>query len=506
MNYIRLKNIRSFDDSGKVELAPLTVLLGKNSSGKSTFLRMFPLFKQSWNNKNVGALALYGDSVDFGDFDSIITTNAKSRFIGMEFDLEFLQNRRHYSFMASNNKKTMNCTCELKIKKLKSSNILYCSYIKITIGRNTIIISVKKDARSVNIKVNHHNYKEFANKIHIRYNNISTCFPSFLDEGNNTRSIFFPYQQSFLAPLEKRLGHNWDEKSETYHLLEMIPFVEKKELTDFLSMARFENFGKNLLEKLNSDEGISCYHDILFALIPGLIENIRQNIFMLCQNIYYSKPLRANAERYYRIQSLTTNEIAPDGSNLISFISNMGSLKNEFEKWTQDNLGFIIKIHTETGHQSIFLQEQTVEYNVTDMGFGFSQIIPIIVQLWDISKKRKTNYSFRSNEFIYAVEQPELHLHPALQAKVVKLFCDVLNLAIKNEIKLKIIIETHSETMINYLGKLIAAKKFDSDNIKLHIFEKTAGSKITTIKESSYTHDGVLKNWPFGFFSTEKEF
>ena len=184
----------------------------------------------------------------------------------------------------------------------------------------------------------------------------------------------------------------------------------------------------------------------------------------------------------------------------------MGNRKSEFDEWTKSNLGFVVCAHKEQGHQSIFLEEDGVEYNVTDMGFGFSQIIPILVQLWVISKKRQGTSAFRSNEFIYAVEQPELHLHPALQAKVLKIFCDVLRMAEENKIKLRIILETHSETIINYLGKPVAAKKLDKNKVSLLIFEKTAGRHTTSITESSYTSDGVLQNWPFGFFSTEDQF
>ncbi|TQQ21711.1 AAA family ATPase, partial [Vibrio cholerae] len=47
---IRVRNFRSFSNSDKnsfIEIKPLTVLLGKNSSGKSSFLRTFPLLRQS---------------------------------------------------------------------------------------------------------------------------------------------------------------------------------------------------------------------------------------------------------------------------------------------------------------------------------------------------------------------------------------------------------------------------------------------------------------------------
>lgn len=47
MNNIRLINFRNIADSGEIELKPLTILVGKNGSGKSSFLRLFPLLQQS---------------------------------------------------------------------------------------------------------------------------------------------------------------------------------------------------------------------------------------------------------------------------------------------------------------------------------------------------------------------------------------------------------------------------------------------------------------------------
>ena len=78
IKFIRIENLRSLKDTGFVELRPLTLLLGANSSGKSTFLRSFPLFTQSVNKKLRGALSWFDDSlVDFGDYETAINNQAK---------------------------------------------------------------------------------------------------------------------------------------------------------------------------------------------------------------------------------------------------------------------------------------------------------------------------------------------------------------------------------------------------------------------------------------------
>lgn len=47
MDNIRIKNYRCFDDTGIIDIKPITVLVGANSSGKSSFLKFLGLIKQS---------------------------------------------------------------------------------------------------------------------------------------------------------------------------------------------------------------------------------------------------------------------------------------------------------------------------------------------------------------------------------------------------------------------------------------------------------------------------
>ena len=98
MNQISIKNVRSLEDIPTLDLKPLTVLLGKNSSGKSTFLRIFPLLKQSCSLMTRGVLSFFGDFVDFGEFKDIKTSNITDDFIELGFDVKVPQLLRHYYY------------------------------------------------------------------------------------------------------------------------------------------------------------------------------------------------------------------------------------------------------------------------------------------------------------------------------------------------------------------------------------------------------------------------
>ena len=77
---------------------------------------------------------------------------------------------------------------------------------------------------------------------------------------------------------------------------------------------------------------------------------------------------------------------------------------------------------------------------------------------------------------------------------------DIIRTAKDNGIEIKILIETHSETIINYLGKLIAKQRISHNDVNVLIFDKEL-KRPTKISQASYDNDGVLNNWPFGFFS-----
>ena len=75
ITHIRMKNFKSWKDSGEVKLAPLTGFFGTNSSGKSSLLQMLLLLKQTTEQKDAEEVIFFGDEtsyVNLGDFREVI--------------------------------------------------------------------------------------------------------------------------------------------------------------------------------------------------------------------------------------------------------------------------------------------------------------------------------------------------------------------------------------------------------------------------------------------------
>lgn len=128
---------------------------------------------------------------------------------------------------------------------------------------------------------------------------------------------------------------------------------------------------------------------------------------------------------------------------------------------------------------------ESAEVALTDVGFGVSQVLPVLVLCF---------YAPEGSTIIF--EQPEIHLHPAVQAGLADVFLD----AIKQR-NVQIILESHSEHLLHRLQRRIAEEEIPADDVNLYFTEMQHGaSKLTALDLDEY---GNIRNWPKGFFGDE---
>ena len=122
---------------------------------------------------------------------------------------------------------------------------------------------------------------------------------------------------------------------------------------------------------------------------------------------------------------------------------------------------------------------------ITDVGFGVSQILPAIVLCY-----------YAPEGSIIILEQPEIHLHPAVQAGLADVFID----AIKTR-NIQIVFESHSEHLLKRLQRRIAEAKIDPKETALYFCESDNGSsKLTELNLDLF---GTIRNWPKDFFGDQ---
>lgn len=121
-------------------------------------------------------------------------------------------------------------------------------------------------------------------------------------------------------------------------------------------------------------------------------------------------------------------------------------------------------------------------YRATNVGFGISYALHIIVALLSSSK-----------DYLVLLENPEAHLHPRGQVQMGKL------ISLAAQAGIQIILETHSDHILN--GVRISAHDglITPENIKLHFLSrKTDGTALVT--SPNIDKNGRLDIWPEGFF------
>lgn len=542
MESITIKNLRSIQDSGKLQLKPLTILLGKNSSGKSTLLRFFPLMKQTINSRRNEAVLWYNESVDFGNFEKAINKDTDSKVLELTF--EFLVMKRHFTFnrFSSSNKpkipkipfkETLKTEVNVRIKQNKFE------HIKISIedinfymhfGKNKIVeISTNLFEDTIEIRVDMvYEKDDFIPEFYINNNGrlkdsyfSEKIFDNFFKEEFNDGSIVIDETN-----YKKNIKFNGKEDFVNF-LSELLYYITlsdfKKLLTDdrkFWSNIKDNNKVKliernlhyfiNKILSFSIEKKNQLYSLMLLSNLPRLLRFLNSEISSYFLGVKYIAPLRANVQRYYRENGISLDDIDPQGVNMPMTLKNLSEQEmGNFENWTFENFGFYIGIEPIQDHISLVISfskdkksEQTM--NLADVGFGFSQILPIIYTLWQNTENRKHHrnpYFNRTVQSHILIEQPELHLHPAMQAKLVDAFVKCINLFYKKNNKFSIIIETHSEIMVNRIGKMIYEGSFNKNLCNILIFGGDINN--SSIKAIEYNDEGILEEWPIGFFQPD---
>lgn len=523
-----VENFRSFKKKTDIVLKPITVLVGKNSSGKSSFLRLFPLFRQSFEVNTMGPILWFGPYVDFGDINNVIFKESEDKYIKFYFNLEISRNDRDFFDFINSPlfvRDTKKINVELTIEpdkqqtKYKSINLSFGDIkVSITNQKKGIIytfqyndepiITEELDGLFLEKQKNH----SILPSIYLDSNSLSEKKYRSINDIKDNISLFIDGSISDLDFSELLFTYQLIEKLKEYSLNE----EDGYSIRYFLRRLTLEDLNKNnllqLLKKISKKQDtfitnieknyseiyIELLHKLISLKLNSIINGVNERLYKSFSRIRYVAPIRAIAERFYRFQDLQVNEMDHTGSNVAMILNSLSQQdKFSFEYWVKDNFHFSVAIEESGSHYAInIIDENGIKYNISDMGFGYSQLLPIIVSLW--IETEKNNYRF-NKEIVFVIEQPELHLHPAYQTQLAKLFSKIISNA--REFNIKIIVETHSQYFINALGESVEEKQISKDDISIIIFNKN--NKETDIQEAHFDEEGILENWPIGFFSGE---
>lgn len=525
-----VKNLRRLEHVEMLKIKPITVLVGRNSSGKSTFLRSLPLLRQSIITRTSSPILWYGDWVDFGDFDGSIIDNKSDQEMSFLFGVDNIDIERGYYvddsgsiYLREQKKGSVNLEVEIRVAKHH-------------VGTRITSISIKENKNLANFLIEF-DVENKVQKVSIDGFDLTENLGDaemFITAGSILPNIFVRLardrkgtdaslrniiqldlfmRQKISDLLVSRLDKRIKKPTLSYLTQKLIDVehVTKEAIKNISTVSNTRSWEK-LSREISENDRFGIFPQIRRLILLSKLQNylnaFSQRAKTIISSTLYIGPARAKSDRYYRYQDLSVSEIDPDGKNFPIFLNSLRPAEIEnFSQWVRKYFKYGVSVVHESGHISIRLNYDTSTVNIVDTGYGVSQILPVLGQIWWATNRSRT---VRSREAvtapIIAIEQPELHLHPAHQAMLADAFVSSLEGTANHNrepILPLFVIETHSEALINRLGHLVAEKKLRPESVQVVVFEgDSENDRRTNARIVSFDEEGQLVDWPYGFFSS----
>lgn len=127
--------------------------------------------------------------------------------------------------------------------------------------------------------------------------------------------------------------------------------------------------------------------------------------------------------------------------------------------------------------------QRSRDYRATNVGFGITYTLPILVAI--LSSSPGT---------LILLENPEAHLHPQGQVMMGALLARAAACGIQ------IIVETHSDHVLNGVRLAVHNGKLSPDKVQLHFFQRREQDGQSEVISPKIDRDGRIDTWPNGFF------
>lgn len=431
LKQLHIKNFKAWRDTGPVRLAPLTVIFGANSAGKSSLGHLLLALKQTGlSTDRKRALQLGDDNtfIDLGTFSECIYNHNLEQ--SLEFDLAW------------------DLPEKLEVKDTMSGRRYAGTELKLS-------VEIKADSRG--------------------QPSVHRLSQTLLSDDKNVLSV--DYRQN-----EKG---KWDIDSRDYNFVRNQGRAWALEAPD-----KFYRI---------SDQSRARFQNADFLLDFALQTEAALN------SISYLGPLRDHPKRIYSWSGETPESVGQRGEVSIAAILaataqnrqlNRGPKQRQFRfdefiaRWLKD-LGiidsFVVKAVAEGRKEyEVLLKTHATscEVKITDVGFGVSQVLPALVQA----------FYCPPNSTVW-MEQPEIHLHPQVQAELADVFIAATQAREQGKPRnVQLIIESHSEHFLNRLQRRVAEGQVTPDDVAVYFCRRTGDA--TELEPLRLNMFGEIENWP----------
>ncbi|UCH95697.1 MAG: DUF3696 domain-containing protein [Candidatus Aminicenantes bacterium] len=434
-----IENFKCFK-SVDIELGKLTLLTGANSSGKSSIL--YSILGPLQSGEFPFQFSPNGKYVSMGNFQEISYKHLRENIIKIGFNIVD-ESERHI--------KIFTYWEEDKLRKLPN-----LTKLQLETGRYNLEIT-KKRKYTLNYRFSLE--KEFKGDV--------------FDLNEAMLELFSLFRGMTIKVEGNGKDINDHDLERRFNKLKKV----KKSVT-----FKFESFDE--LRKLSLYKG-----DLLLSSRIAFLSALCER---LDNKINFISSFRLYPERTYYEKSKTDLTVGKFGegyeNQIISWETKNSKKYKELIKIMKD-LSLLVDISSKRLDGGRFellvkVNRDSVPASLNDVGFGISQFLPIVVadlQLGDGST--------------LFVAQPEIHLHPSVQAEFGNYMVNQIKESDKNYI-----IETHSEYLLNRIRLAIVKKEVTHQDVKVYYLQNDG--EDTQTHQLEFTTDGQILNAPEDFFKT----
>ena len=422
LTHIRVKNFKSWADSGEVVLAPLTGFFGTNSSGKSSLLQMLLLLKQTIGSEEV---LFWGDEqslVNLGSFGDVIHGHDTDASLALEYGCQ---------------------------------------------PQEPVVTEVARQMPDGTTKQLPVPIRHFTFNISVRGSTNHLSVESFRYGFNSREVPDIQWKDDRLSRIDWR-GIDWREE------------------------------GKRRKLERRAWPGSSIFNYYLFEPFTSAFE--RQ-----FSHVYYLGPARVTPKRRYHWEGTHPHDTGLWGDKTIDALLSARvkrletrynektfQIEERISEWLREMaLAYAFSLESSDNSDGrdyeVRIKKDSVSPAVTlaDMGYGLSQFLPVLVLCY---------YAPEGSTLI--LEQPGIHLHPKVQSQLADLLIEVVT-----ERNLQVLVESHSEHLLNRLQRRIAEEKIAVDKTALYFCRNQRG--VSACERLEVDEFGNIANWPENFFGNE---
>lgn len=482
-----LSNFKGFKDKHEINLAPLNFVFGQNSAGKSAIVQAFSLLNQSQQDVSQEAepLNFLGPEIDLGGFKNVIFNHDTSKELTIGLQIKNIKLKHWSEYHVLLDSYFTSTKIEFDFKWNENNKECFVNALRIDlIGKDVIQVNLDriKDPNSLTLKTIDKNSFELASKLKKLFAQIIK-----LSEVQEVSSYGnYPSLQKYKTYFNK--------KSDSELALDL----EKDVITGFLSFQNnFMEFNYNSWFKLQEIKEKYLNTNLISIFVIQLLEFGLMKLSSFANIFQHIGPVRPDPERIYFNNSpgnKMVKELLKESKFLQAINSTLSDMNIPYQVKVQK---IVSDYHSAGEYNSLsFIDTRTnTEVSGKDIGYGISQILPIIYQT--------IATTFQST--FLTIEQPELHLHPRVQLELANFFTKILKLEIDDDQINQILIETHSENMILRIQNLVKSGVLSSDEVQI-IFVGSSDNIGSWHKEIKLLPDGQLADeWPGGFFTERIE-